>query len=139
MLREGIPGGGRGFPKTGELVDAIVQPAAHRVIAEFAAAHRDDRKLGGQAAVPREVEERRDQFPPRQVTGGAENDEHSRIEAVSGFHEANISVVRISSFPSKPDCLWRLNTFFSVSENGGARVAITVSPAWAFSGLPQHG
>ena len=63
--------------------------AAQRVIAELDAAHRDNRKLGGKAAIQREVEEGRDQFPQRQVAGGAENYEHSRIEAISGFHEAS--------------------------------------------------
>ena len=89
VLRELIPGGGLGFSETGELIDAIVQPSAQRVIAELDAVHRNDRKLCGQAAVLREVKQGRHEFPPGQVTGSAKNDEHRRFELVIRFHAAH--------------------------------------------------
>ena len=85
VLRELIPRGGLGFSETGELIDAVVQPAAQRVIAEFDAVHRDDRKLRGQAAILRKIEQGRHEFPPGQVTGSAKNDEHRRFKLVVHF------------------------------------------------------
>ena len=94
-MRELIPGGGLGFPETGELIDAIVQPTAQRVIAELDAVHRDDRKLRGQAAVLREVEQGRHEFAPGQVTGSAKNDEHRRFELVIRFHVSFLLPFRV--------------------------------------------
>ncbi len=82
VLRELIPDGGLGFSEAGELIDAVVQPAAQRVIAELDAVHHDDRKPCGQAAILREVEQGRHEFSPGQVTGSAKNDEHRRFELV---------------------------------------------------------
>ena len=89
VLGELIPRGGLGFSETGELIDAIVQPAAQRVVAKLDAVHRDDRKLRGQAAILREVEQGRHEFPPGQVTGSAKNDEHRRFELVIRFHDTH--------------------------------------------------
>ena len=84
-MRELIPRDGLGFSETGKLIDAVVQPAAQRVIAKLDAVHRDDRKLRGQAAILREVEQGRHEFPPGQVTGSAKNDEHRRFKLVVRF------------------------------------------------------
>jgi len=77
-----IPSGGLGYSETGELIDAIVQPAAQCVIAELDSVNRDDRKLRRQAAILRKVEQGWHEFPPGQVTGSAKNDEHRRFELV---------------------------------------------------------
>jgi len=82
---EQFPRGRFYLAKTGKAVDAIAQPPTQCVIAEIDAVHRDDRKLGGEAAILREVEEGWNQLAPRQVTSAAENDEDGRIELFGGF------------------------------------------------------
>src|ERR1019366_4981315 len=85
VLRELIPRGGLGFSETGELINAIVQPAAQCVVAEFDAVYRDDSKLRGQAAILREVEQGWHELAPGQVTSTAKNDKHRRFKLVVRF------------------------------------------------------
>jgi len=86
VLSELIPSGGLGLSESRELINAVKQPAAQRVLAELKMAHRDNRKLRGQAAILREVEQGWHEFPPRQVPGSAKNDEYRRFELVVRFH-----------------------------------------------------
>ncbi len=85
VLRELIPRDGLSFSETGKLIDAIMQSATQRVIAELDAVHRDDCKLRGQAAILREVEQSGHEFAPGQITGSAKNNEHRRFELVVRF------------------------------------------------------
>jgi hypothetical protein len=89
MLRELIPNGGPRFPEAGELIDAIVQPAAQSNVAKFDAIHRNDGKLRGQTAILRKVEQSRHELAPGQVAGPAKNDEHRRFELVNRFESGH--------------------------------------------------
>src|SRR5262249_1447718 len=65
----------------GELLDAVSGALANPLIgiALRADAESDDGEIGRQDAVEIEVIDRRQELPPRQVPGGAEDDEHARL------------------------------------------------------------
>src|SRR5665213_847684 len=119
MLRELIPRGGLGFSETGKLIDAVVQSAAQRVVAELDAVNRDDCKLRGQAAILRKVEQGRHELPPGQITGSAKNDEHRRLELVVlvRFHAMSMSRTTARGLwgETRP---WRLRGILTADERG---------------------
>ena len=71
--------------ETGESIHAIMQSPTERSVAELDAIHRDDGEFLGQAAVLRQVEQRRDQFAPGQIARAAEDDEDGGLELVGRF------------------------------------------------------